>query len=66
MGYAKSLIRDFEGYLRVVVGMEEDDIQLTFGNKIFEFFSPMKYHYAFIQLKIIQRLFTPWEIMKGP
>ena len=28
MGYARSLFRDFETYLRTVVGLEENDIQL--------------------------------------
>ena len=28
MGYARSHFRDFESYLRIVVGLDEDDIQL--------------------------------------
>ena len=28
MGYARSPFRDFESYLRLVVGLDEDDIQL--------------------------------------
>ena len=28
MGYARSPFRDFESYLRIVVGLDEDDIQL--------------------------------------
>ena len=28
MGYARSPFRDFESYLRIIVGLEEDDIQL--------------------------------------
>ena len=28
MGYAQSPFRDFESYLRIVVGLNEDDIQL--------------------------------------
>ena len=28
MGYARSSFRDFESYLRIVVGFDEDDIQL--------------------------------------
>ena len=28
MGYARSKIRDFESYLRIVVGLDEDDIQV--------------------------------------
>ena len=29
LGYARSLFRDFENYLRIVVGLDEDDIQLS-------------------------------------
>ena len=29
MGYARSLFRDFESYLRIVTGLDEDDIRLT-------------------------------------
>ena len=29
MGYARSLFRDFKSYLRVVIGLDEDDIQLV-------------------------------------
>ena len=28
MGYARSPFRDFESYLRIVVGLDEDDFQL--------------------------------------
>ena len=28
LGYARSPFRDFESYLRIVVGLDEDDIQL--------------------------------------
>ena len=28
MGYARSLFRDFESYLRIVFGLDEDDIHL--------------------------------------
>ena len=28
MGYARSPFRDFESYLRIVIGLEEDNIQL--------------------------------------
>ena len=30
MGYARYPFRDFESYLRIVVGVDEDDIRLTF------------------------------------
>ena len=29
LGYSKSLFRDFESYLRIVVGLDEEDIQLN-------------------------------------
>ena len=29
MGYARSLFRDFENYLKSVVGLDEDDFQLN-------------------------------------
>ena len=29
LGYARSLVRDCESYLRIVVGLDEDDIQIT-------------------------------------
>ena len=28
LGYSRSLFRDFESYLRIVVGLDEEDIQL--------------------------------------
>ena len=31
LGYARSLFRDFESYLRIVVGLPEEDIQLILG-----------------------------------
>ena len=40
MGYARSLFRDFESYLRIVVCLNEDDIQLTlkqYNEKIITF-----------------------------
>ena len=30
LGYARSPFRDFESYLRIVVGLDEDDVQLIF------------------------------------
>ena len=29
LGYARSPFRDFESYLRIVIGLHEDDIQLV-------------------------------------
>ena len=39
MGYARSLFRDFESYLRIVVGLEEDDIQLILKQYNEKFFT---------------------------
>ena len=33
MGYARSPFRDFESYLAIVVGLDEDDIQLILKQK---------------------------------
>ena len=57
MVYAWSPFRDFDNYLRIVVGLDEDDIQLIL-EQFTSFLLPMKYHLAFIQLTIFQRLFT--------
>ena len=37
MGYARSPVRDFESYLRIIVGLDEDDIQLTVKQYISKF-----------------------------
>ena len=37
MGYARSLFRDLESYLRIVVGLGEEDIQLTLKQYISNF-----------------------------
>ena len=37
MGYARSLFRDFESHLRIVVGLDEDDIQLVLKRYIANF-----------------------------
>ena len=39
MGYARSPFRDFESYLRVVVGLDEDDIQLILKQYNANFFT---------------------------
>ena len=33
-GYARSPVRDFESYLRIIVGLDEDDIQLILKQHI--------------------------------
>ena len=37
MGYSRSLFRDFESYLRIVVGLDEEDIQLILKEYISHF-----------------------------
>ena len=39
MGYGRSLFRDFESYLRIVIGLDEDCIQLI--SKKMQFLLPM-------------------------
>ena len=39
MGYARSPFREFESYLRLVVGLEEEDIQLLMKENISDFVS---------------------------
>ena len=65
MGYARSPNRHFESYLRMVVGLDEDDIQLTLKQYKSNFVI-MNYHLGFTQLKIFQKLFTPWVVTKAP
>ena len=47
MGYARSTFRKFESFLRIVVGSDEDDFQLTFN----------QYNSNFIACKITKDLF---------
>ena len=63
LGFAWSLVRDFESYLRFVVCLDEGDIHL-FLKQISQIFLYLNYPQAFTQLMIIQRLFTQWEIIK--
>ena len=39
MGYARSPFRDFESYLRIIVGLEEDNIQLILKQYNEKFFT---------------------------
>ena len=39
LGYARSPFRDFESYLRIVVGLDEEDIQLILKQYISYFFT---------------------------
>ena len=65
MGYAIYPFRDFPSYLRIVVGLDEDDIQLIlkqYKSNIVTY----EVSQGFTQLKILQKLCTPWVIMKEP
>ena len=64
MSYARPLFRSIQSYLRIVVGLDENDIQLILKQYIFELSLLMNNSLAFTQLKIFQALFTPWMIMK--
>ena len=54
MGYARSLFRDFESYLRLVVGLNEDDFQLILKS----------YNEKFITYKTSPGTYTKEEISK--
>ena len=61
LGFARSPIRDFERYLRFVVGLDEADIHLSLEKKI-QISSHMKYPQAFTQIKILQKSFEKCDI----
>ena len=42
LGYARSPFRDIESYLKIVVGLDEDDIQLILKHYISNFFTFIK------------------------
>ena len=65
LGYVRFLFREFETYLRIVVVLYKDVIQLILKQSNSNFL-PKKYLQALTQFRIYQRLFTPWVIMKGP
>ena len=64
MSYARPLFRSIQSYLRIVVGLDENDIQLILKQYIFELSFLTNKSLAFTQLKIFQTLFLPWVIMK--
>ena len=57
MGYALSPFRDFESYLRIVAGLDEDDIQIVLQQYNSNFITDKK-HQGITRLKIFQKLFT--------
>ena len=63
MGCARSPFRDFESFLRIVVGLDEDNFQLLFKQSISNFVT--NEISAGICSKIYQKLFTLWVIMNG-
>ena len=64
MGYARSPFKDFESYLRIVVGLDEDDVRLILKqNKAILVtceLDPGNY-----TTEDLQKLFILWVIMKG-
>ena len=65
MGYARSPFRDFENSPRIVVGLDEDDIQLILKQYSSNFVT-YELSRGFTQLKILQKLFTLWVIISKP
>ena len=63
LGYATSPFRDFESYLRIVVSLNEDDIQLILKHYNSSF-AAYESSPRFYTIKDFQRLFTLWLIMK--
>ena len=65
MGYARSPFRDFESYLRFVVGLEEDNIRLILKQHN-EKFITYELDPVIILLKILKKLFILLVITKEP
>ena len=55
MGYARSLFRYFESYLRIVVGLDERDIQLILK----------QYNSIFVSCELLPRIYTIKDMSKG-
>ena len=55
MGYARSAFRDFESYLRIVIGLEEDNIQLILK----------QYNEKFITYELDPGIYTIEDIQKA-
>ena len=64
MSYACSPLQDFESYLRIVVGLDEDDIQLILKKNSSNFVT-YEISPGISSIKLVQRLFTLWVIKKG-
>ena len=63
LGYARSPFQDFESYLRFVVGLDKDDIQLSLKQCISHFITYQTIPGIYTN-KDIARLFTAWKILK--
>ena len=61
--YARSIFRGFENCFRILVALNEVDIQMILNNTI-QILSLMKYHLEFIELKMFLKLFILLVIMK--
>ena len=55
MGYARSLFRDFESYLRIMIGLEEDNIQLILK----------QYNEKFVTYELEPGNYTIEDLQKG-
>ena len=66
MGYIRLAFRFFEKFLRIAVGLDEYEFQLILKQFFFQILPLLNYPTVFAQFRIIQRLFRPRLIMKGP
>ena len=65
MGYARSTFPNSESYVRTVVGLDEDDIQIIL-EQLFSSFVKDEIPSGFRSTKIFQRLLPRWVIIMGP
>ena len=65
MCYGRSLVRDCENYLRIVVGLDEEDIQLILKQYKLNFVT-YDLSAGIYSIKDFQRMFTRWVIMTQP
>ena len=63
MGYARTPCRNFESYLRMVVGLDEEHL-LLFLKQYNSNFVPNELSPGVYLTKDLRRLFTLWVIMK--
>ena len=65
MGYLRLPFRVFESYLKIVVELDEDNIQVIL-KQCYSIFNSYELSLVFIQSKMFQRLFTQSVIKKEP